>query len=77
MTKLSDSIAEGILLPESNFQNNWDGPGRSATKKLEDGWSVEVFPPSRHGTGGRRDKIGPRCVLASVARVFSERCDQS
>lgn len=45
MTKLGDSVADGILLPESNFQNNWDGPWRSATRKLENGWSVEVFLP--------------------------------
>ena len=45
MTKLGGSINDGILLPEQNFQNNWDGPWQSATKKLEHGWTVEVFLP--------------------------------
>ena len=45
MVKLGGSIADGILLPENNFQNNWDGPWLSATSQGDGGWSVEMFLP--------------------------------
>ncbi len=45
MVKLGGSVNDGILLPEQNFQNNWDGPWHSATHEYPDGWSVEMFLP--------------------------------
>lgn len=77
MTKLGDSISDGILLPESNFQNNWDGPWRSATKKLEDGWSVEVFLPwamlnmPRSSDGVRRMNVHITRDLAALNERWS------
>lgn len=45
MVKLGDSLADGTLLPERKFSNNWDGPWRARTHETEDGWTVEMFLP--------------------------------
>ena len=42
---LGNSLMDGKVLPERNYQRDWDGPwiGKSATR--DDGWSVEMFLP--------------------------------
>ncbi|XOV89245.1 MAG: DUF5916 domain-containing protein [Pseudomonadota bacterium] len=42
---LGGSVMDGKVLPERNYQRDWDGPwiGRSAVRP--DGWSVEMFLP--------------------------------
>ena len=43
--KLGDSLSDGIIQPERRFRRNWDGPWRGNSKKVEDGWTVEMFLP--------------------------------
>jgi len=42
---LGNSLMDGKVLPERNYQRDWDGPwiGKSAIR--EEGWSVEMFLP--------------------------------
>ena len=42
---LGNSLMDGKVLPERNYQRDWDGPwiGKSAAR--QDGWSVEMFLP--------------------------------
>ena len=76
MAKLGGSIADGVLLPERNFQNNWDGPWHSATKKLDNGWSVEMFLPWAMMNMPRSSEEGNRQIGILVVRdlgVINER----
>ena len=43
--KLGGSLADGTLLPERKFQNNWDGPWRGQSSKTADGWTAEMYLP--------------------------------
>ena len=45
ITALGGSVQDGKLLPERNYQSDWDGPwiGKSAVR--DDGWSAEIFLP--------------------------------
>ena len=45
MVALGDSVTDGIVLPERNFERDWDGPWRGASSELDDGWSAEMFLP--------------------------------
>ena len=45
MIALGDSVTDGIVLPERNFERDWDGPWRAASSELDDGWSAEMFLP--------------------------------
>ncbi|MFT4713429.1 MAG: hypothetical protein ACJAVI_005400 [Candidatus Azotimanducaceae bacterium] len=40
-----DSIMDGKVLPERNYQRDWDGPWIGKSAQREDGWSVEMFLP--------------------------------
>ena len=42
---LGGSVRDGKILPERNYSQEWDGPWDSATAKLPDGWSAELFLP--------------------------------
>lgn len=42
---LGDSIMDGKVLPERNYQRDWDGPWIGKSAQREDGWSVEMFLP--------------------------------
>ncbi len=42
---LGDSQMDGTVLPERNFNNDWDAPWRGRTVETEDGWSAEMFIP--------------------------------
>ena len=43
--KLGDSLLDGTLLPERQFDRNWDGPWDARTQRRPDGWSAEMFLP--------------------------------
>ena len=45
MVALGGSVLDGKVLPERRFQNDWDGPWRSATARLSYGWSAELMLP--------------------------------
>lgn len=45
MVTLSDSIEDGTITSENQFNNDWDGPWRHAVTEDEAGWSVEVLVP--------------------------------
>lgn len=42
---LGGSLGDGIVLPERNFQRNWDGPWHGAAVATDDGWTLEMFLP--------------------------------
>ncbi|MDO8907529.1 MAG: DUF5916 domain-containing protein [Pseudohongiella sp.] len=42
---LGGSVSDGTILPERQMSRDWDGPWRSATQELDDGWSTEIFIP--------------------------------
>lgn len=42
---LGDSVTDASVLPERQFNMQWDGSWKARTQALEDGWSVEYFVP--------------------------------
>jgi|TARA_Y100000310_G_scaffold276983_1_gene294518 hypothetical protein len=42
---LGDSLMDGIVLPERQFSNDWDGAWRGASQQTSSGWSAEFFIP--------------------------------
>lgn len=42
---LGDSLMDGIVLPERQFSNDWDGAWRGASQQTATGWSAEFFIP--------------------------------
>jgi hypothetical protein len=42
---LGNSITDGTILPERQFNMQWNGSWDARTQELEDGWSVEYFVP--------------------------------
>jgi hypothetical protein len=42
---LGGSVQDGKLLPERNYQRDWDGPWIAKTAVREDGWSAEMYFP--------------------------------
>lgn len=42
---LGDSLMDGKVLPERNYQRDWDGPWLGKSAKFDEGWSVEMFLP--------------------------------
>jgi hypothetical protein len=42
---LGDSLADGTVLPERQFSNQWDGPWNGFSVVTEDGWTAELFLP--------------------------------
>ena len=42
---LGGSVSDGTIAPEREYAFEWDGPWRSATAILPDGWSLEMFLP--------------------------------
>ena len=45
ITALGGSVQDGKLLPERNYQRDWDGPWTGKTHRRDDGWSAEMFFP--------------------------------
>ena len=42
---LGDALMDGKVLPERNYQRDWDGPWRGKSARFDEGWSVELFLP--------------------------------
>lgn len=42
---LGGSLSDGIVLPERQYANNWDGAWRGASRVTKSGWSAELFVP--------------------------------
>jgi len=42
---LGGTLADGTVLPERQFSNQWDGAWDGATTITDDGWSAEMFLP--------------------------------
>ena len=42
---LGGSVQDGKLLPERNYQRDWDGPWIAKTAVRDDGWSAEMYFP--------------------------------
>ncbi len=42
---LGNNLQDGKLLPERNYQRDWDGPWIGRTAVRDDGWSAEMFLP--------------------------------
>jgi hypothetical protein len=42
---LGGSLMDGKVLPERNYQRDWDGPWLGASAVRDDGWSAEFFLP--------------------------------
>ena len=66
---LGDSKMDGKVLPERNYQLDWDGPwlGKSAT--LSNGWSAEMFLP--WSMMNMPDQEGARIISFAVSRQVS------
>ncbi len=42
---LGDALMDGKVLPERNYQRDWDGPWIGKSARRADGWSAELFFP--------------------------------
>ena len=42
---LGGTLMDGTVLPERQYSNQWDGPWRGASARVEGGWSTEFFIP--------------------------------
>lgn len=42
---LGGTLSDGTVLPERQFNNQWDGAWRGASSVVEGGWSAEMFLP--------------------------------
>jgi hypothetical protein len=56
---LGGTMRDGTILPERQFNRQWDGPWDAETAELENGWSAEIFIPWSmmslpHAEGTRR-----------------------
>ncbi len=66
---LGDSVMDGKVLPERNYQRDWDGPWRGKTARLDDGWSTEIFLP--WSMMSMQEVAGPRNIGFAVSRQVS------
>ena len=66
---LGDSIMDGKVLPERNYQRDWDGPWRGKSARFNEGWSVELFLP--WSMMNMPKKNGARKVGFAVSRQVS------
>ena len=42
---LGESMTDGTILPERQFNLQWDGTWNGRTSELENGWSAEIYIP--------------------------------
>ncbi|MCG8416034.1 MAG: DUF5916 domain-containing protein [Pseudomonadales bacterium] len=42
---LGESMTDGTILPERQFNMQWDGPWNGRTSEVEGGWSAEIYIP--------------------------------
>jgi hypothetical protein len=54
---LGDSLLDGTVLPERQYQSDWDGPWYGATAVTPFGWSAEMFLPWSIMTMPRADDL--------------------
>jgi hypothetical protein len=66
---LGDSLMDGKVLPERNYQRDWDGPWIGKSAQREDGWSAEILFPWSMMT--LPDVRGPRTIGFAVSRQVS------
>lgn len=66
---LGDSLMDGKVLPERNYQRDWDGPWIGKSARREDGWSVELLLP--WSMMNLRKVDGPRTIGFAVSRQVS------
>ncbi|MFP6815535.1 MAG: DUF5916 domain-containing protein [Pseudomonadales bacterium] len=45
MVGLGDSLGDGKLLPERNYERDWDGAWSARSATFDEGWSAELFLP--------------------------------
>lgn len=68
---LGDSVQDGKVLPERNYQRDWDGPWIGRTAVRDDGWSAEMFLPWSMMNMPRTE--GKRKIGFAVSRQVSHR----
>ena len=66
MVGLGDSLGDGKVLPERNYERDWDGAWFARSAVLDDGWSAELFLPWSMVDLPRTD--GPRNIGFSITR---------
>ena len=66
---LGDSLSDGKVLPEAEYETDWDGAWIGQTTPLEDGWSVELLLPWSMMDLPKVD--GPRTIGFSTNRQVS------
>jgi hypothetical protein len=66
MVGLGDSLGDGKLLPERNYERDWDGAWFARSAVFEGGWSAELFLPWSMVDLPRAD--GPRTIGFSITR---------
>jgi len=75
MVSLSDSIEDGVLTNENQFNSDWDGAWRHAASEDDSGWSAEMLipwyiaPMQKTASDTRRIKV----LLDRVVGVTGER----
>ena len=71
---LGDSLMDGKVLPESEYEGDWDGPWIGKTARFEDGWSVELLLPWSMMDLPKVD--GPRTIGFATNRQVSHTNEQ-
>ena len=66
---LGDSLADGKVLPERNYQPDWDGAWIARSARLDDGWSMEMLLSWSMMSLPKTD--GPRNIGFAVQRQVS------
>ena len=60
---LGDSLADGTVLPERQFSNQWDGPWNGFSAVTDDGWSAELFFTLVHDGHAQKRGRPHHCLL--------------
>ena len=71
---LGDSLMDGKVLPETEYETDWDGTWIGKSARFEDGWSVELLLPWSMMDLPKVD--GPRKVGFAVTRQVSHTNEQ-
>ena len=67
---LANAITDATIVSENQFNNDWDGDWRHATREDEQGWSAEMLIPW-HIAPMRRAEGGTRTVGIQLDRVIA------
>jgi hypothetical protein len=71
---LGDGLMDGKVLPERNYQIDWDGPWIGKTHVRDDGWSGEMFLPWSMMNMPAVD--GPRTIGFAASRTVSHAAER-